>query len=179
MKNKLLLLLLAFIISDAVGQTTEYKDLVLSVEKKLTNSQTSSIVILKFKPGKVLQIKTVDGRKLVVDNYFLLDNSRLLIRQYKAVSNALDTISLQDIASIRGKVYGDTGRKMVGGAILIASYPLGGKLFYAAMMGGPAFLVAIPFVGIPFVGASIAGISMLGPRRFNTTDRWELKVIER
>jgi hypothetical protein len=175
MKNKILLLLLAFIFNNAVGQTTEYKDLVLSVEKKLTNSQTSSIVILKFKPGKVLQIKTVDGRKLVVDNYFLLDNSRLLIRQYKAVSNALDTISLQDIVSIRGKVYGDTGRKMLGGIIAIGSLPLGFfPVFATAWGGGPAFLVAMPFVGM-----SVAGLSMTGARRFNTTDRWELKIIDR
>ncbi len=174
MKNKIFLLLLAFIINSAVSQTTEFKDLILSIEKKSTKNQATTIVIMIFKPGKLLQIKTVDGRRLASTNYFLQDSSTLLIRHYKAVSNAFDTVSLRDIASIRGKVYGDTGRILVGGAILIASLPLGGKFFYTAMVGGPAFLVAIPFVG-----TSIAGISMLSPRRFNTTDKWELKVIER
>ncbi len=175
MKNKLLLLLLAFIINNAVGQTTEYKDLVLSVEKKPINNQTTSIVILKFKPGKLLQIKTVDGRRLASTNYSLMDSSTLLIRHYKALSNDFDTIFLQDIASIRGKVYDDTGRKMLGGIMAITGVPLGiFPVFMTVWNGGPAFLVAMPFVGI-----SIAGLSMIGPRRFNTTDRWELKITER
>jgi hypothetical protein len=175
MKNKLLLLLLAFIINNAVGQTTEYKDLVLSVEKKPTNSQTSSIVILKFKPDESLQIRTLDGRKLVSDKYFLQDSSILMISQSKIAAIDIDTIFLQDIASIRGKVYGDTERKLLGGIIAISSLPLVFfPVFATAWVGGPVFLVAIPFVG-----TSIAGISMLSPRRFNTTDKWELKVIER
>jgi hypothetical protein len=177
MKNILLLLLLAFIIHNALGQTTEYKDLVLSVEKKLTNSQTSSIVILKFKPGKVLQIKTVDGRKLASSNYFLQDSSTILIRQYMAPTNDFDTISLHEIAFIKGKVYGDTGRKILGGiiAISVTAYGIFPVSVVATYVGkGIAFLVAMPFAGL-----SVAGLSMTGSRRFNTTDRWELKITER
>ncbi|MBS4060049.1 MAG: hypothetical protein KG029_06600 [Bacteroidetes bacterium] len=175
MKNKILLLLLAFIINSAISQTTEYKDLILSVEKKPINNQTSSIFILKFKPGKLLQIKTVDGRKLASKKYFLQDSSILMIRQSKTAAIDIDTISLQEIASIRGAVYDDNQRKMMGGVILIASLPFGTiPILISAWVGGPVFLVAIPFVG-----TSIAGLSMLGPRRFNTTERWELKVIDR
>ncbi len=175
MKNKIFLLLLAFIINNAVGQTTEYKDLVLSVEKKSTNSQTSSVVILKFKPDESLIIRTLDGRKLVSDKYFLQDSAILMISQSKTAAIDIDTIFLQDIASIRGKVYGDTERKLLGGIIAIGSLPLGFfPIFMTAWGGGPVLLVAMPFVGM-----SLAGLSMLGPRKFNTTDRWELKVIDR
>jgi hypothetical protein len=175
MKNMLLLLLLAFISGNAIGQTTEFKDLVLSVGKKPTNSQTSSLVILKFKPEESLRIKTLDGRKLVSDKYFLDENTILMIRQTRNEAIVIDTIFLQDIASIRGKVFGDTDRKLVGGIIAITGVPLGiFPVFISVFSGGPAFLVAMPFVGI-----SIAGISMIGSRRFNTTDRWELKIIDR
>ncbi|MDP2234827.1 MAG: hypothetical protein Q8J88_00210 [Bacteroidales bacterium] len=175
MKNKILLLLLAFIINSAVGQTTEFKDLILSVEKKPTNSQTSSIVILKFKPGKHLKIKTVDGRKLASTNYFLQDSATLLMRHFKALSNDFDTIALQDIVFIKGKVYGDSDRKLLGGVIALSSLPLGFfPVFATAWAGGPVFLVAMPFVGM--FGA---GVSMTGARRFNTTDKWDVKIIER
>jgi hypothetical protein len=175
MKNKILVFLLAFSINNAIGQTTEYKDLVLSVEKKPINNQTTSIVILKFKPDKVLHVKTVDGRKFASTDYFLVDSSKLLIRHYKAASNDFDTIFLQDIAFIRGKVFGDTGRKALGGIIAITGVPLGVfPVFITVWNGGPAFLVAMPFVGM-----SIAGLSMIGPRRFNTIKKWELKITER
>jgi hypothetical protein len=175
MKNILLLLLLAFIIHNALGQTTEYKDLILSVEKKPINNQTSSIFVLKFKPGKLLQIKTVDGRKLASKKYFLQDSAILMIRQSNIAAIKIDTIFLKEIASIKGAVYDDNQRKMMGGVILAASLPLGTiPILISAWVGGPVFLIAIPFVG-----TSIAGISMLGARRFNTTDKWELKVIDR
>jgi len=181
MKNKILLLLLAFIINSAVGQTTEFKDLILSVEKKPTNSQTSSIVILKFKPGKVLQIKTLDGRKLTTNKYFLLDSSKLILSQYGTVINQIDTIALQDIISIRGKVYGNIDRKILGSVVALSSIPLGFFSVFFMTMGAttvdgtpPAMLIAMPFVGMFGVG-----VSMTGARRFNTTDKWDVKIIEK
>jgi hypothetical protein len=174
MKNSLLLLLLAFITGNAFSQN-DYKELILIVEKKPINSQISRMVRLQFKPGKVLQIKTLDGRKLATTRYFVQDGSTLLVMQYKATSNNLDTISLQDIVSIKGKVYGDSDRKLLGGVIALSSLPLGFfPVFATAWAGGPVFLVAMPFVGMFGVG-----VSMTGARRFNTTDKWDVKIIER
>jgi hypothetical protein len=174
MKNSLLLLLLAFIIGNAFSQN-DYKELILIVEKKTINSQTSSMVRLQFKPGKILRIKTLDGRKLLTDKYFVQDSSKLLVMQYNATNRDLDTISLQDIASIKGKVYGDSDRKLLGGVIALSSLPLGFfPVFATAWAGGPVLLVAMPFVGM--FGA---GVSMTGARRFNTTDKWDVKIIEK
>ncbi len=175
MKNSLLLLLLAFFINNAVGQTPEFKDLILSVAKKPINNQTSSIFILKFKPGKLLQIKTVDGRKLASKKYFLQDSSILMISQSNIAAIKIDTISLKEIASIRGAVYDDSQRKMLGRVIIIASVPIILFSIYASFeVRGPMFLYALPFVG-----TTLAGMSIAGARKFNTIDRWELKVIDR
>ncbi|MDP2234829.1 MAG: hypothetical protein Q8J88_00220 [Bacteroidales bacterium] len=176
MKNMLLLLLLAFIIGNAFSQN-DYKELILIVEKKPINNQTSRMVRLQFKPGKLLQIKTVDGRKLASTNYLMQDSTTLLIRHNMAPTNDFDTISLQEITSIKGKVYGDEGRKILGGIIAISAtyYGIFPVSVVATYLGkGLAFLAAMPFAGI-----SAAGLSMTGSRRFNTTDRWELKITER
>ncbi|MDO8898007.1 MAG: hypothetical protein Q7V19_10185, partial [Bacteroidales bacterium] len=144
MKNSLLLLLLAFFTGNAFSQN-DYKELILIVEKKPINNQTSSMVRLQFKPGKILRIKTLDGRKLLTDKYFVQDSSKLLVMQYNATNRDLDTISLQDIASIKGKDYGESDRKLLGGVIALSSLPLGFfPVFATAWAGGPVFLVAMP-----------------------------------
>ncbi len=180
MKNSLLLLLLAFFIGNALSQN-DYKELILIVEKKPINSQTSRMVRLEFKPGKVLQFKTLDGRKLTTNKYFLLDSSKLILSQYGTVINQIDTIALQDIISIRGKVYGNIDRKILGSVVALSSIPLGFFSVFFMTMGAttvdgtpPAMLIAMPFVGMFGVG-----VSMTGARRFNTTDKWDVKIIEK
>jgi len=174
MKNSLLLLLLAFIINNAVSQN-DYKELILIVEKKPINSQTSSMVRLQFKPGKVLQIKTLDGRKLASNKYFLQDSAIVMIMQSKIAPTIIDTISLNDITFIKGQVFGDSERKAIGAIIAIISLPVGiFPIIISAQVGGPIFLV-----GIPFLAASAVGLSITGARKFNTIDRWELKIVDR
>lgn len=180
MKNKILLLLLVFFTGNAFSQN-DYKELILIVEKKPINSQTSRMVRLQFKPGKVLQFKTLDGRKLTTNKYFFLDSSKLILSQSGTVINQIDTIALQDIISIRGKVYGNIDRKILGSVVALSSIPLGFFSVFFMTMGAttvdgtpPAMLIAMPFVGM--FGA---GVSMTGARRFNTTDKWDVKIIER
>jgi len=175
MKKKILLLLLAFIINNAVSQTAEYKDLILIVERKPFISQTSSGFILKFKPDKLLKIKTLDGRKLISSNYILLDSTILMIRQSKNAANEADTISLKDIASVKGKVYDDFARKIGGGIIAIGCLPVGAfSAHVVTLFGGSAFMGALPFIGLAAVG-----LNSMGARRFNTTYMWKLKIIEK
>jgi hypothetical protein len=175
MKNKLLLLLLAFIFNNAVGQSAISKDLILIVERKPFISKTSSGLILKFKPDKLLRIKTVDGRKIVSSNYILLDNTILMNRKSRNEAAETDTISLKDIAFIKGKVYDDFGRKIGGGIIVIGYLPLGAfSAHVVALFGGSAFMGALPFIGLAAVG-----LSSMGARRFNTTNMWKLKIIEK
>ncbi len=175
MKNTLLLLLLAFIINNAFGQSYTAKELILTVEKKPKNSRIFSGEVLQFKPGKVLRIKTLVGRKLVSNKYFLQDSAIVMIMQSKIAPTSIDTISLNDIAFIKGKVFGDSERKLLGGLLALSSIPLG--VFPMLVMideSNPIFVF-----GIPLIAACAIGISLTGARKFNTTDKWKLKTIER
>ncbi|MDO8898008.1 MAG: hypothetical protein Q7V19_10190 [Bacteroidales bacterium] len=175
MKNMLLLLLLAFISGIAFGQTDVYKELILTVEKKPKNSQIFSGEILQFKPGKVLQIKTLDGKKLTSSKYFLHDSAVVMIMQSEIAPTIIDTISLNGITFIKGQVFGDSERKAIGAIIAIISLPVGiFPIIISAQVGGPIF-----FVGIPFIAASAVGLSITGARKFNTIDKWELKIVDR
>jgi hypothetical protein len=176
MKNMLLLLLLAFITGNAVGQTDVYKELMLSIEKKTTKNQTTSIEFFQFIPGKLLQIKTVDGRYLNSDKYFLQDSAIIMIKQSNTLEIKLDTISLKDIASVKGKVYNNNDQKLLGviltgGGLLMGFYSTAITIY----SGNPVLMLIM----IPSAGITLAGINMMGAKRFNTIDKWELRIIER
>jgi hypothetical protein len=136
------------------GQTGEIETLSLGVEKVSDYEK----VIFVFKEGKNLKIKTRDGSKIYSNHYNIYEEF--------IVVNYTDTILFEDIQMIKGKVYGDSGRKILG--IVITGYGIvGGFLGVGAMhiiYGGAAWLL----VAIPFSGITVGGINLAGARRFKS-----------
>lgn len=180
--NRILLSIVLVIIScGSFGQTDTINERLLCVQKNTVSSQTSPKTVLKFKPNKLLKIKTLDGRKITSNQYFLLDSSTIVLKHYESAFNKIDTLSLAQVASIKGRVYGNVERKIFGGIVAASSIPLGFITVFITTFGAttvkgtpPAELIALPFVGM-----FAAGISMTGARKFNTIDKWELKTVER
>ncbi len=153
-----MVILFSFSIVNVRSQPVDSHFRLLSVEM----TRNVKKVFYIFKPGTKLKIETIDSIKLSITDYSLFDNA-IIISQ-------LDTVYFSEIVRIKGKVLGNEGRKILGGAISFISIP-------AALMGGMiAQLASLPGVigGIPFTGSFIGGISLMGPRKFNTSDRWTL-----
>jgi hypothetical protein len=163
MKKFIVLLILSLSGLCAKSQSVESENKVLVVEREKNNHK----VIYTFRPGKKLLIKTTDKVTLYTTNYSFLDNAIVL--------NNLDTITFTDIARIKGKVFDNKGRKTLGVVIAVISIP-------AALAGGfiTGWTIGSQVVGaIPFVGTFVVGISMLGARKFNTSDKWNLVLSQK
>jgi len=162
MKRTALIIALAIFTLDVIGQSIESNNLALKVEKEDLSHKTS----FAFKPKLRLKIKMLNGEVIVAKSYSLIDNS--------IVANALDTIALNDIRMIRGKVFGNADRKILGVGLAVAALPL---FYFSALMavytGGSPILAILPPAGF-----LIGGIRLSGARRFKATNNWKFKVIQ-
>ncbi|HEX7585262.1 MAG TPA: hypothetical protein VF373_11275, partial [Prolixibacteraceae bacterium] len=129
MKKTALIIVLALYTLTVIGQPIKSNRLALGVERELGNRKTT----LVFKPDTRLKIKTRKGELIVPETYSFLDHS--------IVVNHRDTIALADIKMIRGKVFGNTGRKISGAGIAVAALPLlYFSLWVAVFTGGSPLL---------------------------------------
>jgi hypothetical protein len=162
MKRTALIIILALFTLNVIGQSIESNNLALKVEREDLSHKTS----FAFKPKLRLKIKTLKGEVIVAKSYSLLDNS--------IVANALDTIALNDIRMIRGKVFGNADRKILGVGLAAAALPL---LYFTALMavytGGSPLLATLPPAGFLF-----GGISLSGARRFKIANNWTFKIAQ-
>lgn len=162
MRKLLFFLMLATFCLTSLGQNLETPVQFLAVERII---ETSTVTLI-FKPGSSLRIKTSDGDRKTALNYSLVDGALLI--------NQEETIPLDQITSIKGRVYRNTERKVFGAFVALGSIPLGFfPVFIVAYGGGPALLVALPFAGM-----MVGGISLMGARRFNALDKWTLIIVE-
>jgi hypothetical protein len=143
----------------SVNQTNR---IALSVERELGNRKTT----LVFKPDTRLKIKTRKGERIVPETYSFLDHS--------IVVNHRDTIASADIKMIRGKVFGNAGRKTSGVGIAVAAFPVLYFTFLVAFYSGGSTLLAT----LPAAGMLIGGLSLTGARRFNTANNWTFKIVK-
>lgn len=163
MRKFYLVIMLAIFHLFGFSQNVESPVKCLAVEKV----SEAGTVTLVFKPGKLLTIKTADGDIISTRDYSLLEGA-LLINQEKH-------IQLDQIVSIKGKVYEDFGRKSLGGVIAVGSVPVGFfTVFILAWGGWPIIPTAIPFIG-----AMVGGIRLMGARRFNALEKWTLIMVDR
>lgn len=162
MRKITLLYLLVSLPLFSIGQSGEIELLSLGVEK-ISDYEKISYV---FKEGKALRIKTNDGNKFY-SNHFNIHAEFIVL-------NLTDTILYEDIQMIKGKVYGDPGRKILGS--VITGYGIvGGFLGIAvvqAFYGGAAWLI----VAAPFSGITAGGINLAGARKFKS-NKWRVVVI--
>jgi hypothetical protein len=165
MKKQIIILTLVFHFTSIIAQQIDTVRPCLFVEK--------GDKLLQFKHNKYLNIRKKNGQGYYGKNYILLDKSIIL---FPVPSLKPDTLMLVDIKWIKGRTYGNEGR-IFGGALLFAGgpaigfYPIYGTAFGLGI--GPALLMAIPFVAI-----SVEGCSLMLPRKFNTSEKWELKIIK-
>ena len=117
-------------------------------------------------------LSTIDASLLVdvpFNNYV-----QQIGNQAAVYENALDTIALNDIRMIRGKVFGNADRKILGVGLAVAALPL---FYFSALMavytGGSPILAILPPAGF-----LIGGIRLSGARRFKATNNWKFKVIQ-
>ena len=162
MKRTALIIVLAIFTLNVIGQSIELNNLALKVEREDQGHKTS----FAFKPKLRLKIKTLKGEVIVAKSYSLLDNS--------IVVNAQDTIALNEISMIRGKVFGNADRKIFGVGLAVAALPL---LYFSALMavytsGSPLLATLAP------AGFLIGGISIAGARRFKSANNWTFKIIQ-
>jgi hypothetical protein len=162
MRKFYLLIILAIFHLSGFSQTVESPVQFLAVEKA---SETGTVTLI-FKPGTKLTIKTTDGAIITARDYSLVEGALLI--------NQEENIQLDQIASIKGKVYEDYGRKSLGGVIAVGSVPVGFfTVFLLAWGGWPIVPTAIPFIG-----AMVGGIRLMGARRFNALEKWTLLIVE-
>lgn len=161
MKKTAMIIVLALFTFNVIGQSIKSDRLALEVERKLGARKTT----LVFKPDSRLKIKTRKGELIIPESYSFLDHS--------IVVNHHDTITFADIKMIRGKVFRNADRKILGAGMAVAAFPL---LYFS-------FLVAVYTNGspilatLPSAGMLIGGISLTGARRFNTTNNWTFKIV--
>jgi hypothetical protein len=134
----------------------------LAVQKA---SETGTVTLI-FKPGTNLKIKTSDGAIITARDYSLVEGVLLI--------NQEENIYLDQIASIKGKVYGNYGRKFLGTVIAVGSVPVGFfTVFILAWGGWPIVPTAIPFIG-----TMVGGIRLMVARRFNALENWTLTIVD-
>jgi hypothetical protein len=173
MKPFMFLLLSVFILKSSNAQPEVTGSLAMSVEKISTYDDDA--VILQFKPGRVLKIKTSEGKKFISRKYVLQDSAIVMhtLSQYGVVYT--DTIPFQDIVRIRGKVYGNTARKAGGTILALTGVPVAAMGFvYGALRSDTATGgILMMFPGFLLTGS---GIGITGARSFSTNDKWTLKT---
>ena len=160
------IMILAFL--NAFSQPANIEKLNLAVKGKgVLGNEVRELV---FKPNSRLKIRTLDGEKISAKEYSLLKDS-IVVHYY----NYSDAIALSDIKWIKGKVFKDKGRKILGGVLTAGAIPVGFIPVLAVALGsGPG---AVVLFAVPFVGMLVGGISLMGARRFNTYELWDLKTI--
>jgi len=163
MKKTSIMIILTFFMLNVFGQSTDSNSPALIVERnKLTHKASFT-----FKPNLRMKIKTKKGVAILAKSYILLENS--------IVVNAHDTIALNDIRMIRGRVFGNADRKILGAGLAVASFPL---LYFSALVavytsGSPLLATLPPVVFL------IGGISLKGARRFTTANDWSFIIIHK
>lgn len=166
MKLLLLLALMILFLFPAFSQSTDTSAYVLGVYKPYKNHTQ----FLGFKPGKQLKIKTRQGA--------LLSSCHYTFSEQMIVLDARDTILLDDIEWIRGKVVGNAGLKAIGIVLTLHS---AGVAFIgipvAALMTGDPLAVASIAAGAAAYG--VIGLKLLGPRKFRSYNQWEVRRMER
>lgn len=179
---KLLLLFICVSFYTSQAQNAGHEQLTLSVEQMVDNMPRE----LHFKPNKKLKILTKKGEVIVTKDYSFLSDAivsngeRIRVaeknaRHLKYNKTALsDTISLSEIEWIKGRVFGNSDRKVLGG-LVVAAGTFGifisavGIVFSAS--AAPALLI------IPFSAVIIGGTKMMmGTRKFKTSKGWQVKL---
>lgn len=162
MKRIIILLLLVSPPLFSSGQSGEFEKLSLGVEKVSDYEKVTYV----FKEGKTLRITTRDGSKIYSNHYNIYEEF--------IVFNLVDTVLLEDIQTIKGKVNGNKERKIIG--IIITGYGIAGgtlgTIVIQAFQGGSAWMK----MAIPFSVMTIGGIKLLGARKFKS-HRWRVVVL--
>jgi hypothetical protein len=160
----MLVLFILFSIT-AYNQSKDRSSIALGVEKEYLTYKKFFV----FKPNKTLKILTLDKIKYTSDNYSFSDKF--------IVMNRKDTVLFENISWIKGRVYGDKGRKIAG--IIITSFTAlygPGTIIFVGLEagGGPAIIAAILVAGTIY-----SGIAIMGPRKFRRTQDCYVKVIKK
>jgi hypothetical protein len=158
----LLLLIMNCSVLFLFSQSPESRNLRLVAEKEGLLGKT----VLFFKPGKRLAIKTNEGKKIVAVNYYSVHENYL-------VMNMNDTIPLENISWIQGKVYGDIGRKTLG--IVTAGLGLG-LVFLGAVLTAGTGESQLLIIMLPGVVLGADGVFMTGTRKFSRIKSWTFKT---
>lgn len=162
MKKIIYLFLLVSLPFFSSGQSGEMETITIGVER-INDYEKLTYV---FKEGKTLRIKTKEGNKIYSNHYNIYEEFIVL--------NVTDTILYEDIQMIKGKVYGDPIRKILGVGIagygIVSGYV--GIVFMYVLYGGATWLIP----AIPFTALTILGINMAGAKKFKS-ERWRVVVL--
>ncbi|OKL40268.1 hypothetical protein [Pontibacter flavimaris] len=160
MKQLLLLMLVfSYFCCNAQSKSNERSVLLLSKNGALRT------VDLELKPSKPIKIKTTDGKKLTLVDYSILGDS--------VIASSMDTVALKNIASIKGKVKGNTLRKVGGGLVAGTGYYFVTVGYVVGILTFHPIALAIM---VPSAGVAYAGHYLSGARRFDTTEKWALSI---
>ncbi len=160
------LLLVLIVLSPLWGLAQANKP-VLQLEK----ASASGPVVLTVKPNRKIRLRTFDGDEFTFRRYSLIGDSLIATRT--------DTIALKDIKRLKGNIQGSVLRKV--GGVALAS--VGG---YCAVVGSTYGLLALVLGGnplfillsVPATGIAILGYELAGARRFNTSGKWQISIVD-
>jgi len=166
MKKPFLFIILSAFFLNAVAQSFDSQHIRLGIYK----IDADNLKVLFFKPDKKLSVRTLYGGNFSGKDY--------LVTADKIIFNQTDTIPINEIIHVRGRVQGNAGRKFLGGAIVTGSILLG-----SAVVGLKSWAAQGDPIGpgpyLPFIGAAAGGVLLMGPRSFDTSQRWKITLIER
>lgn len=149
MKSILATIVFFLFFLSSYSQSIETISSSLGVEKQYQTRKK----LFVFKPNRLLTIKTENGIKYYSENYSVSEDC--------IVMDMKDTILFNNISWIKGRVYGDKGRK-IAGVILFCAADLGILIVAALILSGGPVLPAYLLVA----GTIIGGSSLIGARKF-------------
>jgi hypothetical protein len=161
MKITLIATVLMCFFLESYSQVNHYQ---LAIETEDSTGETPELLI--FKPNKLLRIKTKEGLTFASSQYTVAE-------KYLVINNH-DTIPLDQIKTIQGKVYKDAATKVFGVLITAIATPLiAFCILDTAIEGGPEIILAVPFIAM-----ARSGIRLAGARKFRLSHNYHIRVIE-
>ncbi|WP_439883225.1 hypothetical protein ACSX1A_08635 [Pontibacter sp. MBLB2868] len=165
--NRILLLIFCCL-SCIYGQAQESG--ARTVVLQLTRQSTSGAVALTIKPHKKIRLRTIYGDDFTFHDYSFLGDS--------AIVSGKDTIALQDVKVFKGNVKGNQLRKAGGVALATAGgYLTTTGAIYTMLSALTGVNPLLALLTIPALGVTIAGSELAGARRFDTSEKWQISVI--
>lgn len=163
MKIILLLVAVMLLIQPAFSYSKDSTSYALGVEKIYSKHSRN----LTFIPGRLLEIKTREGH--------LLRSSQYIFTDQMIVMDAMDTVLMKDISWIKGMVYNNAERRVLG--VILIGYSMLVAVSLVALTALTLDPWPIALGGVVIVVGGRTGLWLAGAQKFRYSRHWKVKQI--